>query len=216
MPSQDHYQLLHITPAATAEEVRKAYRKMALLYHPDRNPQHPETGHGFTDIQLAYEILNDPVKRRAYDLSRHNSPSFPGYLITEPAGILAICHKLKQRTDAQPSHRINRDALQREIQQLLSAYHQNLLKQTGDAITNHSIVSVLLRVMSRLDYPLCLPLFPVLLSLVENDQVAQHEIHRFERIIKRQYYWDRYKPLAVFVITLLLCFLIYRSSHLGG
>jgi curved DNA-binding protein CbpA len=71
----DYYQVLHITPAATFDEVHKVYRALAMLYHPDRNPT-PDAGSTMAAINEAYAILSDPARRREYDQERIGTEPF--------------------------------------------------------------------------------------------------------------------------------------------
>jgi DnaJ-class molecular chaperone len=67
---RDYYGLMGLHPEATEEEIRKAYRRLALQWHPDRNPGNPEAAERFKEISEAYAVLIDPAKRRAYDRAR--------------------------------------------------------------------------------------------------------------------------------------------------
>jgi len=71
----DFYELLQITPSATFDEVHKAYRTLALLYHPDRNPA-PGAGSTMARINEAYAVLSDPIRRREYDRERVKAEPF--------------------------------------------------------------------------------------------------------------------------------------------
>ncbi len=64
--SNDYYQILGVTKSASAEEIKKAYRKLALEYHPDRNKT-KEAEAKFKEVTKAYEVLGDPQKRQTYD-----------------------------------------------------------------------------------------------------------------------------------------------------
>jgi molecular chaperone DnaJ len=63
----DYYEVLGVEKSATGDEVKKAYRKKALQYHPDRNPGDPEAEKKFKEISEAYEVLSDEKKRQMYD-----------------------------------------------------------------------------------------------------------------------------------------------------
>ena len=66
--TQDYYNLLGITPGADTQEINHAYRKLAFLYHPDRNLNDPEANEKMKEINEAYSILFDAEKRRSHDL----------------------------------------------------------------------------------------------------------------------------------------------------
>jgi curved DNA-binding protein CbpA len=67
---KDYYAILGLQPGATGEEVRKAYRRLALEWHPDRRPGDGAAAERFKEISEAYAVLSHPARRREYDLSR--------------------------------------------------------------------------------------------------------------------------------------------------
>ena len=71
MAKQDFYQLLGVPKNASAEDLKKAYRKLAMQYHPDRNPGDKAAEQKFKDISEAYDVLKDDQKRAAYDRFGH-------------------------------------------------------------------------------------------------------------------------------------------------
>jgi curved DNA-binding protein CbpA len=66
----DYYEVLGVAPSASAEEIRRAYHKLAFQYHPDRNRKTEEAHDKMRELNEAYAILSDPIKRKEYDLPR--------------------------------------------------------------------------------------------------------------------------------------------------
>lgn len=77
---RDYYEVLGVAKTANADEIKKAYRKLALKYHPDRNPGDKEAEEKFKEAAEAYEVLSDTDKRAKYDQFGHNMgpQGFPG------------------------------------------------------------------------------------------------------------------------------------------
>jgi len=63
MAKRDYYEVLEVTKNASAEEIKKAYRKMALMYHPDKNPDNKEAENKFKEAAEAYDVLSNPQKK---------------------------------------------------------------------------------------------------------------------------------------------------------
>ncbi|MBI5921516.1 MAG: molecular chaperone DnaJ [Betaproteobacteria bacterium] len=71
MAKRDYYETLGINRDASEDEIKKAYRKLAMKFHPDRNPDNPKAEEQFKEAKAAYEILSDAKKRAAYDQFGH-------------------------------------------------------------------------------------------------------------------------------------------------
>ncbi len=71
MSKRDYYEVLGIQKGCDEKEMKKAYRRIAMKYHPDRNPDDPKADEKFKEATEAYEVLSDSQKRAAYDQFGH-------------------------------------------------------------------------------------------------------------------------------------------------
>jgi len=76
---RDYYEILGLTKSATPEEIKKAYRKTAIQFHPDKNPGNKEAEEKFKEAAEAYEILSNPEKKAQYDRFGHARPGNGGF-----------------------------------------------------------------------------------------------------------------------------------------
>lgn len=75
MAKRDYYEVLEVSKSASVDEIKKAYRKLAIKYHPDRNPGDAEAEAKFKEAAEAYDVLHDPQKRQQYDQFGFDAPS---------------------------------------------------------------------------------------------------------------------------------------------
>lgn len=83
MSKRDYYEVLGVSRSASSDELKKAYRRSAMKYHPDRNPGDAEAEAAFKECKEAYEVLADPAKRQVYDA--HGHAAFAGGMGGGPA-----------------------------------------------------------------------------------------------------------------------------------
>lgn len=86
MTYKDYYAILGVPRNATQEEIKRAYRRLAMQYHPDRNPGNKEAEERFKEISEAYEVLSDPQKRAIYDREGYAGLKSSGYRGFEDIG----------------------------------------------------------------------------------------------------------------------------------
>jgi molecular chaperone DnaJ len=79
MTKRDYYEILGVAKTASAEEIKKAYRKVAIQYHPDKNPGDKQAEEKFKEAAEAYEVLSDADKRAQYDRFGHSRPGQGGF-----------------------------------------------------------------------------------------------------------------------------------------
>ncbi len=76
---RDYYEVLGVGRDATSDQLKSAFRKLALQYHPDRNPDDPQAAERFKECSEAYQVLSDPQKRRSYDMFGHSGVDTSGF-----------------------------------------------------------------------------------------------------------------------------------------
>jgi molecular chaperone DnaJ len=73
MSKRDYYEILGVSKTSSGDEIKKSYRKLAMQFHPDRNPGNKEAEAKFKEATEAYEVLKDDDKRSAYDRYGHQA-----------------------------------------------------------------------------------------------------------------------------------------------
>ncbi len=76
---RDYYEVLGVSKSASAEEIKKAYRKLAIQFHPDKNPDDPSAEDKFKEAAEAYEVLSNPEKKQRFDQFGHQGMNGGGY-----------------------------------------------------------------------------------------------------------------------------------------
>jgi molecular chaperone DnaJ len=79
MSKRDYYEVLGVSRTADEEDIKKAYRKLAMKYHPDRNPDDSEAEERFKEAAEAYEVLRDGEKREIYNRFGHEGLAGTGF-----------------------------------------------------------------------------------------------------------------------------------------
>ncbi|RYE25104.1 MAG: J domain-containing protein [Sphingobacteriales bacterium] len=208
---KDHYRTLELKPAATLQEVKAAYRRLARLYHPDVNTgAYSEIR--FLDIKEAYDTLSDANQRRRYDEERWlmgmGNRTRDVQAIT-PKWILDESRKLARHMQTIDTYRMSHSALYDYIQLLLADAHMAILQQEGSEETNQLVVTELLNATRHLKHEYMVAVATRLAQLVAGNNDILQSIYRQVQQSNRRAGWDRYFPLIITLIALLLCAVMY-------
>jgi hypothetical protein len=213
MAVKDYYRVLEIPHNARQEEIKKAYRKLAMRYHPDKNTGNPYAVQYFREIQEAYDVLSNPVKRSEYHQARgqfgsHSARNEPPVAPSADL-IYQEALKIKKYVKQLDVFRMNQGALATQFEQLLNERHLSILLEAGRPVLTRDLVEVLLESMQPLRYSYWKSLIPSLIRLAGTNNQLLLEIRQAEKRKQREAAWDLYKPWILLLIVTLICVLIY-------
>ncbi len=211
MQIKDHYKTLGITPQATLQEIKTAYRRLAHQYHPDKNTGDQYATHYFHDIREAYEILSHPKRRVVYDEERWLS----GYaqkqkpVVITPAWIYNECLKLAHHMSAVDTYRMSQAALYEYTLLLLSDTHLAILNKVADKEINKQILREMLRALNGMQYRYFHDISGRLTMLAGDNTILLLQIDRELARKAREMQWQRIKPWMILMVALLLCVFMF-------
>ncbi len=215
MSAKDYYQILTIAPAASPEEIKKAFRKLALKYHPDKNKDGLFTREKFSEIQEAYLVLKDKTKRSAYDYQRYTQNPQRVYkpLAETAEEILQSSLLLHKKISLLDPFRIDLDLLSFEITDLLSQHNLNILQATNDRVINRKIIRHLMESARPLSLHSVVSIVGLLQKIWSDDVLIEKEIKKFVHQIQFLHYWNKNKMLIALVIAVLFCIAVSLSGR---
>lgn len=215
MSSKDYYRLLGVKPNATNDEIKKSYRRLALKYHPDKNPNDALAEATFKEIAEAYDVLSDTKKRKDYHYKRfytYNYKYRESPTVT-PQSILNDAIKLQNLVAKADPFRVNRDALLFQLEQILSEDNLKLLQDEIQTLINQQIIEALLFASKPLHYRHIEIIVDNLLMLVDGNTYLENKITGFLNKQRRSDKWRRYKIFAGAIAAILLCVAIFLLSR---
>ena len=211
---KDYYQILQIQPHSTLAEIKQAFRRLALIYHPDKNPNDKYAEAQFNEIKEAYEVLTNPVKKENYLQQRWYNQSIgkrrTAKTIT-PVSILKIVLELEQYVSKLDVHRMNKEGLSDYIDELLSTDTIQKLNQFNEPEINKQIVTSTISAMKPLPMKFIGKLAERLSTLAD-DETSLQRIEKFLKDRKKSFLWERYKVVVIILFTIFICLLIYFTS----
>lgn len=211
MRIKDHYKTLGVSPAATLQDIKKAYRKLAFQYHPDQNPGNAFAEANFKEIQEAYSILSHSSKRRLYDEERWlmgmGNKARDQQAVT-PAWILHECQKLVHHMSAIDTYRMSHRSLRDYIALLLSDAHIGVLKSHNDTVADLAIIQEILTATRHLQYDYMREVCERLIQIAPDQQTRDNIATQLEKR-RRRAGFDKYFTFFILVSAILLALFMY-------
>ena len=212
---KDYYQILGVKPSATALELKKAYKALAIKYHPDKNPGDTLSEAYFKEIQEAYATLSVPHKREKYDderwLSGMGNKNQYKEAVT-PSWLLNISRDLNNSLAIMDTYRMSQRALQEYILLILTDAHLGVL-QHADKATNNTIIAEILKATAKLEIQYLPEITKRLLILAKDDNEMMMAIYNNEETREQESRFEKLTPYLVLAITLALCVFMYFYSR---
>jgi len=212
---KDYYQILQIEPHSTLDEIKQAFRRLALIYHPDKNQNDKYAEVQFNEIKEAYEVLTNPIKKENYLQQCWYNQSIGKRRTAEvitPVSILKLVLELEQYVSRLDVHRMNKEGLSDYIDELLSSDTVKSLKHFNEPEINRQIITSTLSAMRSLNMKFIGKLTERLEGLAD-DETSLCRIKSFLNNRKKAFFWERYKVAVIIFFTIFICLLIYFTSR---
>jgi molecular chaperone DnaJ len=203
---KDYYSILELSPSATTDEIRKAYRRLAHLYHPDKKNDDAYAAAKFSDIKEAYEVLTNLQKKDHYLQQRWYMQStgkkFSSETVT-PVSILKQMLELSRYVSKLDAHRMYHEGLFNHINTILSDENVTLINSFNDVAVNNEIVLNALKSAG----PLPWRFVPSLMGRLDKIKTPDPAIS------KKINYWEKRKVWIMLLVVLLICLVIFLAGR---
>ncbi len=216
MHLKDYYKLLELEPSATLPEIKKAYRRLALLHHPDKTGNDPYSAAQFSDIKEAYEVLTNPAKKEKYLQKRWYDQSIGKRKTQEvitPVSVLKQALELERYASKLDVFRMDKEGLKDYIQDLLSPATIEQLKQFNEPAITGQIVTAIIKSANALQQQQVIPVAERLQQLAGNDTISCEQINTFAHKHRTRHQQEKYNFLIIIIATILICLLIWIAGH---
>lgn len=216
MQLKDYYSILELPPSASTDEIKKAYRRLAHLYHPDKKNDDAYAAAKFSDIKEAYEILTNPLKKDYYLQQRWYLQSIGKKFSKEtatPVAILKQMMELSQYVSKLDIYRMYHEGLFNHINTILSDENIAVLNSFNDVSINNEVVVSAIRSANPLPYRFITPLMDRLNSIKTNDPSVSKKKEQLIRHHRQINYWEKIKVWIILGIVLLICLVIFFASQ---
>lgn len=208
---KNHYQVLDIPVNASLTDIKKAYRKLALVFHPDKHPDPVISIPKFNEIKEAYHVLVDPTSRRDYDREFHfqKYQSKQVILASEADEVLQLSKELWAKLKKQDPFRIDQDLVYFQLTELLSSHNIRLLNNKGNAQLDQEIIQYLMDCSTALPLDKKRALAQSWRMIARDNPKNLASIQTYLKQAHIWTYWDNYKIHLALGLAFIICAGIY-------
>jgi len=216
MHLKDYYQILELEPSATVQEIKKAYRRLALQYHPDKTNNDKYAAVHFADVKEAYEVLTNPSKKYYYLQQRWYEQSIgkktKQQTIT-PVVVLKQVLELERYAAKIDVFRMDKGGLRDYILGLVSDETIEKLNSFNEPDITISIIDSIMKSTRVLTPEYTKEIVHQLYKLADKNDMQVLRIRDFEGKLVKKDRQEKYSVVIAIVITALLCLLIWLAGR---
>jgi hypothetical protein len=212
---KDYYTILELSPSASLDEIKKAYRRLALIYHPDKNGNDPYAVAQFTEIKEAYETLTHPGKKDLYLQQRWYAQSIGQrrkQQVVTPVTVLKQLLELDKYTSRLDVHRMHKEGLYQYLQSILSDSTILTLNSFHEESVNKEIIHTALKTGYYLRLKEANDLAERLKKIAGDNTALCSTIDEFTQRMARNDYWEKRRVWIIVVIVIFLSLGIYFAT----
>jgi curved DNA-binding protein CbpA len=215
MQVKDYYRILDLEPAANLTEIKKAYRRLAQQFHPDKNSGNPLSMIRFAEIKEAYEVLSNPSKKNYYLQQRWYQQSIGRKKFQQaftPVSLLQQSLELERYVSKLDAHRMDRQGLLEYTIGLIPDEVIEKLNAFKDEGINKQIIQLILAAAQHLTLNQLFILGDQV-KKIEPLDFSQRQVDIFIERKKRSDNWEKAIPWLVLLAVLFFCLVIFFSNR---
>jgi curved DNA-binding protein CbpA len=210
MHLKDYYKILDLETSATSTEIKQAYRRLAQLYHPDKNNNDPYSASLFAEIKEAYEVLTNPSKKEQYLQQRWYNQSIgkkKTATVTTPVSVLKEALELERYVSKLDIYRMDKQGLFEYINAQLDDNTIEKLNHFKEQDVNDQIIYITLKSVKPLTAEQAAIIGKQLSKLAGPE--SQQKINVTLQQLTRKEKWEKSELPIVLIITIIICLLIW-------